>query len=315
MDDQHSEKDRTSVSTLTIPQQNTQQTSELFPNDKLKADAKSQALSRARYFRHKNLAERIIGGILFVLTAPVMIVVAVLVKLTSHGPAIYRQERLGKHGEGFEVLKFRSMYSDAEKDGKPVWSSKRDSRITPLGRFLRASHLDELPQLWNVLMGDMVLTGPRPERPKICDVLAGQIDGYYRRNAVKPGITGLAQINLPPDETLADVKRKQFLDLHYIEHAGWLLDFRMIMATVLRIFFIKGEKAMGMMGLCRRSLVRASVVTTEDDNRHPFDDPRVKRVDGESTGDQVVHVCDQQHATSELASHLENAGRPPASPR
>lgn len=302
------------MSAITVSQQTISGKVESYPNDGLKSEAKSQALARARYFRHKNFVERVIGGALFVLTAPVMLIVAMLVKLTSHGPAIYRQQRLGKHGEVFEVLKFRSMYSDAEKDGKPVWSSKRDSRITPLGRFLRASHLDELPQLWNVIKGDMVLTGPRPERPKICDVLAGQIDGYYRRNAVKPGITGLAQINLPPDETLADVKRKQFLDLHYIEHAGWLLDFRMIMATVLRIFFIKGEKAMGMMGLCRRALVRASVVTTEDDNRHPFDDPRVKRLEA-AAEDQMVHVCNQKHSTSELASHLDTAHRRPASPR
>jgi hypothetical protein len=119
----------------------------------------------------------------------------------------------------------------------------------------------------------MSLTGPRPERPEICEVLATIIDDYYHRNVVKPGVTGLAQINLESDETVADVKRKQFLDLHYIQNASGWLDFRMVVGTGLRVLFIRGERAMRMMWLCRRQLVREGVVISKEDNRKLFADP------------------------------------------
>ena len=235
-------------------------------------DCKRIAVERAKYFRRKYTAERVIGAGLFVLTAPLVALLIVLVRVTSKGPGIYRQKRVGLHGEVFNVYKLRSMYVDAEKGGKPVWCGKNDSRITPLGKLLRRTHLDELPQLWNVVKGEMCLTGPRPERPEICEVLAEFIDDYYHRNVVKPGVTGLAQINLEPDETIADVKRKQFLDLHYIQNADLWLDVRMLSATALRVVGIRGGRAMSMLKLCRGTLVEESVVVLPEDNRRPFAD-------------------------------------------
>ena len=231
------------------------------------------AHARARYFRRKYGFERVFASAMLVAASPLMAMLVMLVRLTSKGPGIYRQKRVGLHGEVFDVFKLRSMYIDAESSGKPVWCTKKDRRITPLGRFLRASHLDELPQLWNVVRGEMSLTGPRPERPEICEILAEHIEDYFHRNVVRPGVTGLAQINLEPDETIADVKRKQFLDLLYIQNAGFWLDFRMLAATFLRVFFIKGERAMSMMKLCRRAEVAEQVAILPGDNRRPFSSP------------------------------------------
>ena len=158
------------------------------------------------------------------------------------------------------------MYIDAESGGKPVWCKKGDSRITPVGKFLRKTHLDELPQLWNVVKGEMSLTGPRPERPEICEKLATFIDDYYHRNVIKPGVTGMAQINLEPDQTRGDVRRKQFLDIHYIQTANLWLDLRMLAATCLRVCFIRGGRAMKLMALCRLDLVRQNVLPEPGDD-------------------------------------------------
>ena len=245
------------------------------------ADSKRLALARARYFKRKYAIERTMAVAMFVVASPFIAALIALVRMTSKGPGIYRQQRVGMHGEVFYVYKLRSMRVDAEKGGKPVWCSKKDSRVTRVGKFLRSTHLDELPQLWNVVKGEMSLTGPRPERPEICEVLSNHIDDYYDRTVVKPGVTGLAQINLEPDETIADVKRKQFLDMHYIENAGFWLDARMLVATGLRVFFIKGERAMRMMKLCHRDLVNSVVETFPEDERGPFDDST--RVAGEAT--------------------------------
>jgi hypothetical protein len=149
------------------------------------------------------------------------------------------------------MYKIRSMVIDAESKTGPIWSSSNDPRITRLGKWLRKLHLDELPQLFNVLQGQMSLMGPRPERPEIADQLATYIPGYGRRLAVKPGITGLAQINLPPDVTLHCVRRKLVLDLQYIREAGLILDIRMLLCSVLRMFGISGETATSWMRLGR----------------------------------------------------------------
>ncbi|MCC9601439.1 sugar transferase [Stieleria sp. JC731] len=228
------------------------------------------AVARARYFRRKYAAERFLALAMFVATGPVIAALILLVRVTSKGPGIYKQKRLGLHGEVFDVYKLRSMYVDAESNGKPVWCTKNDSRITPLGAFLRKSHLDELPQLWNVVRGDMSLTGPRPERPEICEKLAVIIDDYYSRNAVRPGVTGLAQINLEPDQTVGDVRRKQFLDMNYIENADFTLDARMLLATMLRVVGIRGGVAMRMLGLCRLTLVRDNVIERPGDDCRLF---------------------------------------------
>jgi lipopolysaccharide/colanic/teichoic acid biosynthesis glycosyltransferase len=233
-------------------------------------DGAEAAVKRARYFRRKYAVERVVAWGMLIGSLPVIAVLVWLVRRTSEGAGIYKQERVGLHGETFMVYKLRSMYIDAEKGGKMVWSGKGDPRVTPLGRFLRKTHLDELPQLWNVANGEMSLTGPRPERPKICEELAKYIDDYERRTIVKPGVTGLAQINLEPDQTIADAKRKQYLDIHYIENANAWLDVRMVMATCLRMFWIKGSTVMKLMGLCRIDLVNRTVVTTPEDDRPPF---------------------------------------------
>lgn len=211
--------------------------------------------SRRAFFRQKYLADRLLGSALLVLTSPLIVLLYGLVKLTSPGPGFYRQERVGLNGETFQILKLRSMVNNAERKGQAVWCVKNDARVTWLGRILRRLHLDELPQLWNVARGEMSLVGPRPERPQICASLAKKIDGYYDRVAVKPGVTGLAQINLPPDESFDDVLRKQTLDLRYIDETGWWLEFRIITATAMRMIGIRGETVMRMMCLCRRSLL------------------------------------------------------------
>jgi hypothetical protein len=149
------------------------------------------------------------------------------------------------------MYKIRTMYEDAESRFGPEWTQKNDPRITPIGRWLRKLHLDEFPQLWNVLLGEMNLIGPRPERPEFTRVLAKEIPNYLDRLLVAPGITGLAQINLPPDMDLNSVRRKLVLDLEYIQHANPLLDLRMFTSTLLRLLFIKGDFAMKMMGLER----------------------------------------------------------------
>lgn len=211
---------------------------------------------RERFFGWKYLIDRWVGSLLLVLTAPLTLFLFLLVKLTSPGPGFYRQTRFGLDGKAFEIVKLRSMVQNAEKPGQAVWCVKNDARVTWLGRILRKLHLDELPQLWNVAAGDMSLVGPRPERPPICEKLAEQIDGYYRRVTVKPGVTGLAQINLPPDQTIEDAMRKQVLDLRYIDEADAWLDLRMLLATGLRMLGIRGEVVMRAMRLCRRELIR-----------------------------------------------------------
>lgn len=223
------------------------------------------------YFRFKYAIDRWIGGVLLVASSPLTLTLFVLVKLTSPGPGLYRQRRVGLNGDVFEIVKLRSMVKNAEASGQPQWATKNDARVTRLGRVLRTLHLDELPQLWNVARGDMVLVGPRPERPEICEQLEWKIDGYYKRNTVKPGITGLAQINLPPDETLEDVRRKQVLDLCYINQANPWLDLRMLIATGMRMIGIKGETVMRAMCLCRRKqLDRAGVLELPRDTTPDF---------------------------------------------
>lgn len=229
-------------------------------------DSRRLAVERARYFRRKYALERSLATVLFVAVSPLIALLVVLVRLTSKGPGIYSQQRVGLHGELFDVYKLRSMYSNAESGGRPVWCKKGDKRITPLGKLLRKTHLDELPQLWNVVKGEMSLTGPRPERPEICEELATFIDDYYRRTVIKPGVTGLAQINLEPDQTRGDVRRKQFLDVHYIQTANLWLDVRMLAATCLRVCFIRGSRAMKLMSLCRLDLVQQNVLPEEGDD-------------------------------------------------
>jgi lipopolysaccharide/colanic/teichoic acid biosynthesis glycosyltransferase len=172
---------------------------------------------------------------LFVLTLPVVLVAALLVKLTSRGPAFYWQTRLGRNGRPYTICKLRTMVHDCEKASGPRWATAHDPRVTPLGRFLRRTHIDEFPQLWNVLKGDMSLVGPRPERPEFVPHLERSVPHYHKRLLVRPGITGLAQVNLPPDTDLASVRRKLAYDLYYVRRLGPWLDLRLVLCTGLSL--------------------------------------------------------------------------------
>ncbi len=200
----------------------------------------------------------IVALALIVATFPIMIVIAILVKLTSKGPAIYKQTRVGLDrragraprndsrrtrdigGLPFTIYKFRTMRVDAEKETGAVWASNGDNRITPVGKVLRQFRLDELPQLFNVLRGDMNLVGPRPERPEIFDDLRKQIPDYQKRQLARPGLTGWAQVNQSYDQTIDDVKRKVQYDIEYIRRRGLNEDLKIMLRTVPVILFRRG---------------------------------------------------------------------------
>jgi lipopolysaccharide/colanic/teichoic acid biosynthesis glycosyltransferase len=186
----------------------------------------------------KSTLDFVLACVLLVCTAPIVVAAMLLVRLTSRGAAIYTQTRLGENGRHYKIYKIRTMYQDCERQSGPRWSTPRDPRVTPLGRFLRVTHIDELPQLWNVLRGDMSLVGPRPERPELAVGLELALPCYRERLAVRPGVTGLAQVQLPPDTELESVRRKLACDLYYIEHISPSLDLRIVMATALGIFGI-----------------------------------------------------------------------------
>lgn len=173
---------------------------------------------------------------LLVLGVPLAIV-ALLVKITSRGPVFYRQERMGLDGKSFSIVKFRSMFNDAERQTGPVWAVRGDPRVTPLGRLMRHSNVDELPQLWNVLRGDMSIVGPRPERPHFVEQFKHKIPQYMLRHKVKAGLTGWAQVNGWRGNTPLE-KRIEY-DLYYIENWSVRLDLKIIWLTVLRGFFHK----------------------------------------------------------------------------
>jgi lipopolysaccharide/colanic/teichoic acid biosynthesis glycosyltransferase len=197
--------------------------------------------------------------VMLVLATPLMILVALVVKLTSPGPILFAQVRVGEnrrnvsgnrsddngsgrspgcrrrsnnYGQLFTIYKFRTMYVDAESASGPTWSKKGDPRITPVGRVLRATHLDELPQLFNVLRGEMSLIGPRPERPYFVQKLKDEVNGYLLRLQVRPGITGLAQVSHKADETLADVVRKVAFDRLYVARQSVSVDIKILLATI-----------------------------------------------------------------------------------
>jgi lipopolysaccharide/colanic/teichoic acid biosynthesis glycosyltransferase len=182
----------------------------------------------------KRVLDVALALMVLVLSLPLIAFFALLVRLTSPGPAFYSQTRVGKGGRPFTIWKLRSMVSDSEKNGAQ-WCKKNDTRVTPLGRFLRRSHIDELPQLWNILRGDMSLVGPRPERPEFVPALEAAMPGYSERLKVLPGVTGLAQIHLPADSDLGSVERKLAMDLYYVKTMSFWTDLRIILATVVHV--------------------------------------------------------------------------------
>ena len=161
---------------------------------------------------------------------------ALVVKITSPGPVFYTQTRVGLNGRKYKIIKIRSMRVNVEATSGIQWSQKGDNRVTAVGKFLRASHLDELPQLFNVLMGHMSLVGPRPERPEVIQAkgLNHLVPGYRHRLRVKPGVTGLAQCQLPADSDVTSVRYKIVYDLYYVENQSLLLDLRLLAATALK---------------------------------------------------------------------------------
>jgi exopolysaccharide biosynthesis polyprenyl glycosylphosphotransferase len=177
-----------------------------------------------------------------ILAAPLMLLVALAVKLLSKGPVLYRQTRAGKHGVPFTLYKFRSMYTDAEVDSGAVWAAKADPRITPIGRWLRKMRLDEMPQLLNVIRGEMSLVGPRPERPEFVRVLEEKIPYYRQRLCVKPGVTGWAQINFKYGDTLEDVATKLEYDLYYIKNLAPSLDAYILFHTAKTVLSGRGAQ-------------------------------------------------------------------------
>ena len=204
------------------------------------------------YLEREGWFSRIIAFSLLLITAPIIGLLILLVRLTSKGPGLYRQVRVGKDGRIFVMYKIRSMVADAEIGTGPVWTQgSNDPRITSIGTLLRKSHLDELPQLLNVVRGEMALFGPRPERPELVHVLADSIPEYWDRLAVRPGITGLAQINLPPDSDIESVRRKLKLDLEYIRTANLWMELRMFIWTGLRLAAVPSFLATRLTGLGR----------------------------------------------------------------
>jgi exopolysaccharide biosynthesis polyprenyl glycosylphosphotransferase len=197
---------------------------------------KSRLLSASKRFLDITLAS--IG---LVVGLPLMALVALAVRLTSHGAVLYHQRRVGQHGRIFTVHKFRSMRPDAEVESGPVWASKAgDTRVTPIGSWLRRTRFDELPQLWNVLRGDMSLVGPRPERPEFVTDLTRQIPFYGQRHIVRPGLTGWAQVRYTYGATTEDALQKLQYDLFYIKNLSLALDLFVMASTVKTVVMRKG---------------------------------------------------------------------------
>ena len=197
-------------------------------------------ISRWRYLL-KRLVDVVLSGGLLLLSAPVMLVSAIIIKLESPGPIFYLQQRVGEGNVPFMVIKFRSMGQDAEKDGA-VWAQKNDSRVTRFGGFIRKVRIDELPQLWNVLKGEMSLVGPRPERQVFVEQLVEEIPYYGIRHVVKPGVTGWAQVSYPYGASKQDALRKLEYDLFYIKNNSITLDLLVIFYTVKTVLFGKGAR-------------------------------------------------------------------------
>jgi sugar transferase (PEP-CTERM system associated) len=189
----------------------------------------------------KRIVDLSLAAIGLVLAMPLMVLTALAIRLESPGPVLYRQERVGENGRIFVLSKFRSMRADAER-GTPIWAREHDDRVTRVGRFIRLTRLDELPQLWNVMRGDMSFVGPRPERPFFVDQLAAAIPFYMERHAVKPGVTGWAQVKYRYGASVEDSMEKLRYDLYYIKHLSIVFDLTIVMDTVKVIILGKGAQ-------------------------------------------------------------------------
>lgn len=202
-------------------------------------DALPQTFARRAYRSIKFILEPVLAGILAILFFPLLAAIAFAIRMAGDGNILYRQERLGFRGKTFTLIKFRTMREDAEKDG-PRWAQENDNRVTPLGSFLRRTRMDELPQLWNVLRGDMSFVGPRPERPEIYQQLQEQVPLFFHRTIVRPGITGWAQVKAGYAASVEESHLKLEYDLYYIQNISLSLDLNVVARTLL--VAIAGEK-------------------------------------------------------------------------
>jgi len=219
---------------------------------------RSVSATRSAFVRR--VVNVIVAVVLLLVTAPIWVLIAILIRVTSRGPVVYTQTRVGidtrsplgrtSHerrrrdvgGRPFKIYKFRTMKVGAEGDTGPVWASDDDPRVTAVGRILRLYRLDELPQLINVLKGDMNVVGPRPERPAIIETLREEIPVYLQRQKTLPGITGRAQVTLRYDSSLEDVRKKVEHDIEYVQEASWWVDLKIMIATVPVMLFRRGSR-------------------------------------------------------------------------
>jgi lipopolysaccharide/colanic/teichoic acid biosynthesis glycosyltransferase len=241
-----------------IPKQSDDVLLGLFPTGLLEARQRTtDELPRERSEAASRVLNIIVAAIGLLVTAPLLLILAILVKATSPGPIFYKQIRVGvdrryrfrfahdrrvqdQGGQPFMMYKFRTMRVDAEADGRAVWAAKKDRRVTPIGAILRRLRLDELPQLYNVLRGDMNIVGPRPERPTIFAEIRSEIPDYHLRQRVKPGITGWAQVNQAYDTSIDDVRNKVRLDLEYLRRQSIVEDLRIMTMTIPVMLFRRG---------------------------------------------------------------------------
>lgn len=235
----------------------------------------------------KRVLDWALGGGLLVLTLPLILVCWLVVRLTSRGPGFYSQLRVGRYGLQYRIYKIRSMHTDCEAATGAVWAKRNDPRVTTVGRVLRKLHLDELPQLWNVIRGDMSLVGPRPERPEFVEMLTKSVPGYADRLAVRPGVTGLAQIQLPPDQDLDSVRVKVDLDRIYLQRCGLWMDLRILFGTGIYLvgFSFARVQALAFLPLNKRYVTSASPIldqSSEDadlsEEQVPCSDLRYRKV-------------------------------------
>jgi lipopolysaccharide/colanic/teichoic acid biosynthesis glycosyltransferase len=204
----------------------------------------SPGFSKPRLLRSaKRVVEVVVSAVLLVAALPLLIGLGLLVRLETRGPALYRQSRVGRRGALFTLLKLRTMRQDAETASGPVWTDpEKDPRVTRLGRLLRKSRLDEVPQLWNVLKGEMSFVGPRPERPHFVQTLRLVIPYYDERHAVRPGITGWAQVKFGYGSTIEDSERKLQFDLYYVKNMSLLLDLAIVLETFKVMLLGRGAR-------------------------------------------------------------------------
>jgi lipopolysaccharide/colanic/teichoic acid biosynthesis glycosyltransferase len=215
------------------------------------------------YLPCKAVVDFVAACFLLVPAVPLILLAALLVKLTSRGPAYYTQTRLGKGGRLFTIYKIRTMIHKCESLTGPRWSIPGDPRITLVGQVLRRTHLDELPQLFNVLGGDMSLIGPRPERPEFLPELEAAFPCYRDRLVVRPGVTGLAQVQLPADSDLDSVREKLRHDLYYIQHLSFWLDLRILVCTAFYAFGVPFHVTRRLCGVPTGAVIDAAVEVAE----------------------------------------------------